>query len=191
MEQLEKIISHIEDEAKAEAEAITLAAKTECEKIKKEAEDEAKRAYDTIIREQEAENLKTGAAALSYIESEKRLIKLRVKTSLMEKTLDEIMTSAKNMDFNEYENYLLEMIKDKAETEKKGTIYFTEKDKSRLSENAVNRIKSLGLEIEAADKDFILGFILKYNDVEENCTLGAIMREKRDYLTDIIAKELF
>lgn len=191
MEQLEKIISHIEDEAKTEAEAVASAAKAECDKIKKEAEDEAKRAYDAIIEEQKAEDEKTGEAALSYIESEKRIIKLRAKTHLIEKTLEELVKSAENMNFQEYEGYLLALAQDKTETGKSGKIYFSAKDKSRLSENAVNKLSSMGLEIEEANKDFGLGFILKYNDVEENCTLGAIIREKRDYLTDIIAKELF
>lgn len=191
MEQLEKIISHIEDEAKAEAEAIASAAKAECETIKDEAEKEAKKTYDAIIEEQKAADIKTGEAALSYIEREKRLIKLRTKTEIIEKTLGEIVNVAENMDFQEYESYLLAMAKNKAETGKCGKIYFSAKDKSRLSENAVKQLNSMKLDIEASDKNFGLGFILKYNDVEENCTLEAIIREKRDYLTDIIAKELF
>lgn len=191
MEQLEKIISHIEDEAKAEAEAIAVAAKAEYEKIIKEAEAEAKKTYDAIIEEQKAADIKTGEAALSYIEREKRLIRLRAKTEIIEKTLGEILNSVENMSSTEYESYLLALVKNKAEIGKHGKIYFSAKGKSMLSENAVKQLNLMELDIEEADKDFGLGFILKYKDVEENCTLEAIIREKRDYLTDIIAKELF
>ncbi len=47
------------------------------------------------------------------------------------------------------------------------------------------------LELDSEPADISDGFILKYGDIEENCTFDAIFDAKRDELRDLVNKNLF
>lgn len=191
MDQLDKIILHIEDEAKREAESILAEAKIECEKVLSDGEAEAKRAYASALEAQKAKEEKAYEVALSSIEREKRMINLRNKTKIIDRTIAEAKKIIAEMDFADYEKNILLLAEKYSVNGKKGEAYVSETDIEKFSDSAKERLSFLGLELKSGGKAFPKGIVIKYGDVEENCTVNALFHEKKEHLGDIIAKELF
>ena len=61
------------------------------------------------------------------------------------------------------------------------------KDMPKLKKEA----KALGLDISKEKSDISGGFIIKYGNTEQNCSLDAIFKEKKDELVDYINSNLF
>ncbi len=190
MDQLDKITSHIEEEAKKEAESILADARIKCEEIIRDAKAEAKKEKDSALESQKLREEKEYEAALSSIEREKRMINLRNKANIIDRTINEAKKIIGEMDFPEYEKNILLLAEKYSDKSKKGEIYMSDSDIKMLSDSAKEKLSSLGLEVKSGGNDFPKGIVIKYGDVEENCTVDALFREKKEHLNDIIAKEL-
>ena len=190
MDQLDKIISHIEAEAKKEAESILADARIKCEELIKDAKAEAKKEKDSALEAQKSKEEWEYEAALSSIEREKRMINLRNKTAVIDRTTDEAKKIIGKMDFPEYEKNILSLAEKYSDKSKKGEVYMADPDIEKLSDRAKEKFSLLGLEVKPGGSDFPKGIIIKYGDVEETCTIDALFREKKEHLNDIIAKEL-
>lgn len=191
MDQLDKIISHIEYEARQEAESILADAKEKCKKIQDDGEAEAKKEYDSALCAQKIKEERAYEAVISSIEREKRMINLRNKTEIINRTMDEAKKIIAEMDFADYEKNILLLAEKYSANDKKGEAYLPESDFKRLSDSAKEKLSVLGLDIKSGGKNFPKGIVIKYGDVEENCTIDALFREKKEALSDIIVKELF
>ena len=81
--------------------------------------------------------------------------------------------------------------------DKDGKICFSKKDLDRIPSDFeakasdIAKEKGGSLTVDKEPADIADGFILKYGDIEENCTFDAIFEAKRDELRDLVNKNLF
>lgn len=193
---LEKMVSQIVDEAKAEAEGRVNDARAEADKIVSEAKAEAEKLIG-----QSADQAETNAA--NYLERikssadlQRRTVILQAKQEVIASVLEKAYASLNTMDEKAYFDMVRKML-EKFTLSESGEIYFSAADLKRLpagfekeiSDIAAKKGGSLALMKES--KDIENGFILVYGGIEENCTFKALFNTQRDALQDKIHQELF
>lgn len=193
---LEKMVSQIVDEAKAEAESRLNTAREEADKIVSEAKAEA----DKLL-EQKSEQSETSAA--NYLERikssadlQRRTLILQAKQEVIASVLEKAYASLNTMDEEAYFAMIRKMLEKFALSES-GEIYFSAADLKRLPAGFEKEISAIAakkggsLTLQKESKGIENGFILVYGGIEENCTFRALFNTQRDVLQDRIHQELF
>ena len=186
----EKILAGIAEDAQNRAAEIISDAEKKAEEAVKEriaaAEKEAEKI--TAAAEKAAElTKKTGESAAALL---KRDAALSVKRELIESALKATAESINAYGDSEYFDLLLKLI-EQNRLDKSGEVILSDRDMARdisAFKKALGRY-SLTLSGETAETGG--GFILKYGDIIIHCGLEAVIREKRDTLTDTLTRELF
>ena len=160
----EKILAVITEEAQSTAREIISAAEKKAELIKSTGESSAQ----LILRD----------AALSK------------KRELIEKALNSVIVSINNYDDKTYFDRLLRLVKKNAMSGN-GEMLLSAGDLSRDKDGFVKSLKEQAITLSDMPADINGGFILKYGDIIINCELSAVMREKRDEITDAVNTALF
>lgn len=194
---LEKILKAIEAEASANAEAIVRQAELEADEIMAKAKSEAEKKFAEIAEKSDADvkdiiSRAESAAALQ----EKKLI-LDAKQQIISNTIANAKSALANLPDSEYVKIILQMVKKYAHN-KSGEILFTDADKKRLPANIETLIQTTlaektGVELKISEQSVIIdgGFILKYGDIEENCSFDALFSAAKDDLQDKVNTILF
>ena len=159
---------------------------------KKETDKEIKSILDNAKREQTVYEEKV----VSNGEFRERNALLKAKGEIIDEVISRALDELKNQDTDSYFATALNILKDNVQ-DKDGKICFSKTDldrmpsdfKSKIDEVAKEKGGSLNIDEEPADISD--GFILKYGDIEENCTFDAIFDSKRDELRDLVNKNLF
>lgn len=193
---LEKMVSQIVDEAKAEAESRVNGAKEEADKIVSEAKAEAEK-----LIEQSSEQSETNAA--NYLERvkssadlQRRTVILQAKQEVIASVLEKAYASLNTMDEEAYFGMIRKML-EKFTLSESGEIYFSAADLNRLPAGFDKEISGIAakkggsLTLMKESKDIENGFILVYGGIEENCTFRALFNTQKDALQDKIQQELF
>ena len=193
---LEKMVSQIVDEAKAEAESRLNTAREEAEKIVSEAKAEA----DKLL-EQKSEQSETSAA--NYLERikssadlQRRTLILQAKQEVIASILEKAYASLNTMDEKAYFDMIRKML-EKFTLSESGEIYFSAADLNRIPAGFEKEISDIAakkggsLTLKKESKEIENGFILVYGGIEENCTFRALFNTQRDTLQDKIHQELF
>lgn len=188
---LDIITDAILDKAKAEAEAVLKQACDEKTRILEEAKSEALKITQEIEEEslKKIKNIEASFKAKAEQAVSREL--LRKKSELIEQTLlaaKEVVYKMSDADYNKLLESLLSKYADNGKT---GEILFSKKDKNRISDSLKEQIKKCGLELSACEAEIDAGFILRYNKVEENCSVEAIFHDKKEQVTDFLNKTLF
>lgn len=191
MVQLDRITAHIISEAQKEAGRMEEEAERKASDILEQAEKEAEGAYEAILAEGERQASKVLEIAESAASHERTLAFLSSKVDYIEKTIAEAKQMILSMPYERYEAYLLRLLDRYAHKDQSGAIVFDSRDISRLGEALKDKMEQLHLTAEASDRALGAGFILKYGDIEENCSLEALIRNKKEKLTDMIGQRLF
>ena len=186
----EKILAVITEEAQSTAREIISAAEKRAEEIiserAKEAEKEASEI--TAAAEKKAELIKsTGESSAQLILRDAALSK---KRELIEKALNSVIVSINNYDDKTYFDRLLRLVKKNAMSGN-GEMFLCARDLSRDKDGFAKSLKELSITLSDTPADINGGFILKYGDIIINCELSAVMREKRDEITDAVNTALF
>lgn len=113
------------------------------------------------------------------------------KAELIEKLIKKAENHIYEMSGLEYNTFMTELLNKNAHKEKEGIIAFCEKDRLRINSELFSAIKKKGLEISDFSENIKGGFILKYGRIEENCSIEAILRDKRETIVDFLNKTLF
>lgn len=186
----EKILAGIAEDAKDRADEIISEAEKKAEEAAGErlaaAEEEAKAIAAAAAKAAELTK-KTGESAAALL---KRDAALSVKRELIESALKATAESINAYGDSEYFDLLLKLI-EQNRLDKSGEVILSDRDTARdisAFKKALGRY-SLTLSGETAETGG--GFILKYGDIIINCGLEAVIREKRDTLTDTLNRELF
>lgn len=186
----EKILAGIAEDAKDRADEIISEAEKKAEEAAGErlaaAEEEAKAIAAAAAKAAELTK-KTGESAVALL---KRDAALSVKRELIESALKATAESINAYGDSEYFDLLLKLI-EQNRLDKSGEVILSDRDMARdisAFKKALGRY-SLTLSGETAETGG--GFILKYGDIIINCGLEAVIREKRDTLTDTLNRELF
>lgn len=186
----EKILSGITDKAEETAKGIISAAEEKAEEIIAGAVKEAEKQVEIIAAEADKKAAlieSTGNSAAQLVLRDARLTK---KRELIERALDEVIVGINNYDDKAYFDCLLRLAKKNAMSEK-GEMLLSSRDLSRDKDDFVKALEALSVTLSDTPADINGGFILKYGDIIINCELSAVMREKRDEITDTLNTALF
>lgn len=177
--------------AEAQADEILQNAKNTASKIIEEAEETASFEAEKILK-QSAEKIKnikeiSENAAVKYLATDL----LRQKSEMISSLLLECEQKIYEMDDKKYNELLVRLLKKYAHKDACGVIFFNEKDKGRLCDETKAEIEKAGLKIDDKPCDIKGGFILKYDKIDENCSVEEIFRGQTEKATDFLNKELF
>lgn len=188
---IEKIISSIKSSAEtkaadiiseAEAKAAELIEQTKKECLVYSVEENAKsdKKIELAVKRYNAQN-----------EQAAKLIFLNARQSMIESTISKALESIEKAPAEEYFDMLLKLI-EKSSGKGNGELYMSQDDINRLpagfeaSAAKIAAAKGGTLRIAGASQDIKSGFILKYGQIEENCTFKALFEENHDKLQDIV-----
>lgn len=186
----EKILAGITAEAESTAKEIISAAEKKAEEIISDKAKEAEKQADEIAAEADKKAAlinSTGDSAAQLVLRDARLTK---KRELIEKALDEVIVGINNYDDKTYFDCLLRLAKKNAMSGK-GEMLLSARDLSRDKGDFVKALEELSVTLSDTPADINGGFILRYGDIIINCELSAVMREKRDEITDAVNTALF
>jgi V/A-type H+-transporting ATPase subunit E len=187
---LDKIIDEIITEARIEAGNILDEARAKAGEARKQALDQA----GAQTRAAEAETDKriselTAGREASYALRRRQAV-LEARQAALSETLAAAGQALINLPDNEYFAFILKLAAARAEPGE-GVLLFNARDRGRMPKDfqhllnlALPEGKSLAVSDAAARIDG--GFILKYGELEENCSFAAIFRDRRDEFTDLI-----
>jgi V/A-type H+-transporting ATPase subunit E len=194
---LEKMIKAIEAEALANSEAILNQAKKEAEDIMQAAKIEADKKCAEIAAKSEADAkdvLRRAASAAGLLE--KKAI-LDAKQQMINNIITEARNSLAKLSDTEYARTILQMIQKYAHN-KSGSILFAASDKGRfpkefeaMVQKALADKPGASLTFTEESADLSGGFILKYGDIEENCSFDALFSAAKEELQDKVNSVLF
>ena len=159
---------------------------------KKNTDKEIKKILENSKREQAVYEEKV----ISSGEFKQRNALLKAKGEVIDEVIERALDELKNQDTDAYFDTVLNILKDNVQS-KDGKICFSKADLDRMPSgfdakvNEVAKGNDGSLEVDSESADITDGFILKYGDIEENCTFDAIFESKRDELRDLVNKNLF
>ena len=186
----EKILAGITAEAEAAAREIISAAEKKADEIISDRAEEAQKQAQEIAAEADKKAALIDSTGDSSAQLVLRDAKLSKKRELIEKALDEVIVGINNYDDKTYFDCLLRLAKKNAMSGK-GEMLLSTRDLSRDKGDFVKALEELSVTVSDTPADINGGFILKYGDIIINCELSAVMREKRDEITDKLNTALF
>lgn len=193
---LEKMVSQIVDEAKAEAESRKKAAQEEADKIVSEAKAEAEKLIGQSLEQSETDAANYLERVKSSADLQRRTVILQAKQEVIAAVLEKAYTSLDTMDEKAYFEMIRKML-EKFTLSESGEIYFSATDLNRLPAGFEKEISDIAakkggsLTLKKESKEIENGFILVYGGIEENCTFRALFNTQKDVLQDKIHQELF
>lgn len=187
---LEKIIEHIRQDSDVAAGKII----SDTQKEVDEALAVAKKECDELERKLNEKNSAAVALAKNRAESAAALAKrkklLAARQEIINETLETARKSLLGLPAGEYFDTLTKMLRKYALPEA-GEVVFNKNDRDRLPADfkAVLEEKKLKVADESAAIDG--GFVLKYGEIEENCSFEALFAAEKEDLQDKIRDLLF
>ncbi|MPN49962.1 V-type proton ATPase subunit E [bioreactor metagenome] len=141
----------------------------------------------------QAEQIARTASSAAALEKRRRA--LQAKQELLVKTVEQALEALHVLPEEEYFNLLVKMAAANAEPGE-GEMLLSERDKSRCPKDFESRLSSelpAGAKLHVSDKTRPIdgGFILRYGNIELNCSFRAIFDARREELTDSIRGILF
>ena len=195
MSGLDKILEHINTEAKDAAEELIKGAKSQAEELLENAKAEARAREAAIVKQSALDQ----TAAEKRIKSAADLKEKRMVLEAKQKEIEDVLTAAKEhlngLEDGAYFETVLKMVKRYAQPQD-GIIKFSAKDLGRLPAGFDQKIaEALGgkgtLKIAEDSANISGGFILVYGDIEENCSFDALIEASKEDLQDKIGQKLF
>ena len=194
----EKIKERILEDARSLHDKILEEANAQARSIIAEAEKEAFQKL-TLISEkarEEAGLIKQRYKAAESMEERKNMLKVRQEC--IDEAFDAALRKLSDMPDDKYKRFIEGIILNTAKNED-GFIVFNERDKKRLGEKFISEINqklkvkgmSAVLRMEKDSLDASGGFILRYGELEINCTLEIILDMQRPNMETEVAKILF
>jgi len=190
MSRLDKIIDHITQEAREEADKILSSARNEAAKLISTGKRDADEKVKTIAKQSGLDV----AAAVKRIQSaselqEKRII-LQAKQEEIEKVFSKAVEELESLDDEKYFKVLEGMISRYSSGEA-GRICMSAKDIARMPDSFKKAAEKAHLSIDDTPANISGGFILSYGDIEENCSFDVLINTSKEELQDKIGQLLF
>ena len=188
---LSSIIGQINREAVEAAEKITAKAKEDAKQIIKKATEsandkiEAAKQKADIVFKTEFEREETSA------EHGMSQTILEEKQKLLDKSVANAAEKLKSLDVKEYFNFLQTLISKYAQN-KNGELMLSENDIKRMPDTFNSFVSENYPELKIVkSKKIDAGFVIKYGDIEENCTIDALIEENIDSIKEKAYMKLF
>ena len=195
MSGLENIIKTIRDDAAAEAKAVLDRAREDAARALAEAKAVTDGESGRLIEE----GLRRAESIIARAEAEAAMDRRRTLLAKKQELLNRAVHSAREavlaLPEAEYFDFLTRLAAENAERGT-GVMFLSKKDLQRLPEGfhaALNRALPEGaaLDISANAAAIDGGFILKYGEIDRNCSLTAIFDENRERILDAAQDALF
>jgi len=194
---LEKILKAIESDASASADVVIRRANQEADEIMANAKKEAEKKCAEIATKSDTEVKDILSRAGSAAALQEKKIILDAKQQMISNTIANAKTSLANLPDSEYIPIILQMAKKYAH-HKAGEILFSEIDKKKLPASFQEMLQNTlidktGASLKLSEQSVMIegGFILKYGDVEENCSFEALFAAAKEDLQDKVNEILF
>ncbi len=198
MKGTEKIIAHIRADGDAEAKRIIDAASKRAEEIRAESFKEALSEYEKLMQtgNTECEDILSGSRRIAEMEAKKSV--LSVKQEMVASAFDAAREEIVNMPRDEYAQFLARMAADAA-TIGEEEMLLNEADKKELGKavcKAANELLSAKgvpgrLTLSEDTADISGGVIVRFGGIETNCSIDALIRQRRSGLSTEVAAVLF
>ena len=190
MNGLDKIIEEIARDAQASAAEITDNARAAAKRIIERAQEEAGAVEAEAKDRAELEYKRIITRAQSAGELTRKSALLREKQRIIDGILNDVHIKLVGLDDKIYFDFMTRLL-NKYASEEKGEIILSDKDKSRVTNDFIAAAEEKGLKISDKTRGIDGGFILSYGDIEENCSIEALMESEKDRLHDKVNAFLF
>lgn len=189
---LDKIIEKIRSESQLRCDEAIANAEKAARQIEQNAEEQ-------IESEREAADTASDEAAkavvyhaLASIEQQKKQAILKAKIQAINSAIDAAQEALLSLTPAKYFAAMLSLAKANAQGGE-GIIKFNKKDLKRLPAGFLKQLAAQLPEIKLSDEpvDIENGFIMVYGDIEINCTIDALIYEKRDELMELVNSIVF
>ena len=189
----DKIIAHIQADAKAQADAILAQAEQQCAGIRESYEAKAKEAYAEKIRAgvKACEDLAESKSRIAQMESKKSLLAL--KQDLVSSAFDKAQKQLLSFPKEQYLEFLTGLVV-KAAPDGQGELVLNAADKAACGAELVKAANArLNGQLKLSDEtgDFAGGLIVKNGPVAVNNTLELLIDLCRSEMAADVAKVLF
>ncbi len=192
MKGTDKIISHIEADAKRQAEAIIKAAEEKCSEITARYEEKASKLYSEKIRNgvKECQEKEDGALRIARMEAKKSL--LSVKQEMVEKSFIEAEKALAALPEDEYIAFLTRLV---LEASRNGgeEIVLNQRDRDAIGKKLLENVNKDGGSFTLSNDcgDFSGGLILRRKNIETNCSIELLVNLCKGDLSSKLAEVLF
>ncbi len=193
---IDHITEEILAEAKQKAGVIISSAQSDAAEMKKAAEEQC-RSFEAKASEKTAQSVK---AFSERVESQKGMRARKAILQAKQELIEEIICEAyKRLDAQDDSSYfsMIEMLIEGNAQKGAGEILLSARDLARLPKNfemranAIAAKKGGSLQVGKEPAAIENGFILRYNGIDENCTLSALFAEKKEILQDRVHSVLW
>ena len=189
----EKIIAHIEADAKAQAEEILAAAAARCAEIKSKYELQAADLYQAKIREgvKACQDKEDGALRITRMEARKSM--LAVKQEMVSRSFDMALKQITSLPKDEYIAFLKRLALQASSTGDE-EILLNKRDHEAIGADllkAINAEPGKALSLSADTRDISGGLLLRRGNVEANCSAELLVDLTRSELSSKLADVLF
>lgn len=198
MKGTEKIIAHIRADGDAEAKKILDAAAKQAEEIRAASFKEALSEYERLMEagNAECEDILSGSRRIAEMEAKKNV--LSVKQEMISAAFDAAREEIVNMPRDKYTQFLARMATEAAASGME-EIVLNARDKAEVGKavcKAANELLSAKgtpgkLTVSEDTADISGGVIVRFGGIETNCSIDALIRQRRSGLSTEVAAALF
>lgn len=194
MKGTEKIIAHIQADAKAQADAILAQGEQQCAEIRQSYEEKAKERYGEKIRQgvKVCQDNITSVERLNQMEAKKAVLAL--KQEMVSKSFDKAVEQLVALPQEQYVALLAKLAAQASVTGDE-EIVLNAKDQAAVGSAVVEKVNALvpngKLVLSNETGDFAGGLILKRGSIEANCTIELMVELCRGDMSAQLAKVLF
>ena len=194
MKGTEKIIAHIQADAKAQADAILAQSELQCAEIRRSYEAQAKERYGEKIRQgvKACQDSIDSVERINQMEAKKSILAL--KQEMVSKSFEKACDMLTALPEEQYVA-LLAKLAAQASVSGDEEIILNARDKAAVGAAVVEKANALlpagKLSLSAATGDFAGGLILKRGSIEANCTIELLVELCRGDMSAQLAKVLF
>lgn len=198
MKGTEKIIAHIRADGDAEAKKIIDAASKQAEEKRAESFKAALSEYEKLMQagNAECEDILSGSRRIAEMEAKKSV--LSVKQEMISAAFDAAREEIVNMPRDKYTQFLARMAAEAAASGME-EIVLNARDKAEVGKSvckAANELLSAKgtpgkLTVSDDTADISGGVIVRFGGIETNCSIDALIRQRRSGLSTEVAAALF
>lgn len=198
MKGTEKIIAHIRVDGDAEAKKIIDAASKQAEEKRAESFKAALSEYEKLMQagNAECEDILSGSRRIAEMEAKKSV--LSVKQEMISAAFDAAREEIVNMPRDKYTQFLARMAAEAAASGME-EIVLNARDKAEVGKSvckAANELLSAKgtpgkLTVSEDTADISGGVIVRFGGIETNCSIDALIRQRRSGLSTEVAAAMF
>lgn len=198
MKGTEKIIAHIRADGDAEAKKIIDAASKQAEEKRAESFKAALSEYEKLMQagNAECEDILSGSRRIAEMEAKKSV--LSVKQEMISAAFDAAREEIANMPRDKYTQFLARMAAEAAASGME-EIVLNARDKAEVGKSvckAANELLSAKgtpgkLTVSEDTADISGGVIVRFGGIETNCSIDALIRQRRSGFSTEVAAALF